>query len=228
MIKNKTIVIIGDQLSIAETILGSVIYELAGIEDKAVIISTGIMNKSDLKNGDRINYIIFSSKDANNILNIKKIDVLIVNSADFNLKSLYNVKLIINLESNNAIANSVTYSKPLKLSILIDFIIKNILHNYVFFCIDNKWIYDYNKKSLNSLDNIITFTEKENEVFCTLLSNYNSVIEKDYLKQQIWNYHRNSESNTVDTHLYKLKQKLPENFLTIKNSTCRINITNLE
>jgi DNA-binding response OmpR family regulator len=53
-------------------------------------------------------------------------------------------------------------------------------------------------------------------------------IEKEFLLKNVWKYHKNSESSTIDTHLYRLKAKLPDNMLELKSNSCQLKITSLD
>ena len=80
------------------------------------------------------------------------------------------------------------------------------------------------KKSakISTKDHSILFTDKENILFARMLLINNNWLDKDLLLRQVWNYHESSESNTVGTHLYNLKQKLPQGMMELNNSACRL------
>ena len=73
----------------------------------------------------------------------------------------------------------------------------------------------------------IKLTEKENDIFKLMLLSPDYKVKKELLLKNIWKYHENSESSTVDTHLYKLKLKLPSEMLQLKNNICKLNIKTL-
>ena len=97
------------------------------------------------------------------------------------------------------------------------------------FCSINKdWVYSHQLGRLSSAEKSIFLTDKENALFQKLLCIDGHLDEKDYLRHEVCNYHQDTESNTVETHLYKLKQKLPSGLLEIINSGCFLSIDNLK
>ena len=55
---------------------------------------------------------------------------------------------------------------------------------------------------------IIPLTEKENELLSHLAKNYPHTIKREDLLKSVWNYHQNTETHTVESHIYALRQKL--------------------
>ena len=51
-------------------------------------------------------------------------------------------------------------------------------------------------------------TEKENSLLAYLFQNQNSEISKKNLMNNVWNINENTNTHTIETHLYRLKQKL--------------------
>ena len=51
-------------------------------------------------------------------------------------------------------------------------------------------------------------TEKENSLLAYLFQNQNSEISKKNLLNTVWNINENTNTHTIETHLYRLKQKL--------------------
>lgn len=57
----------------------------------------------------------------------------------------------------------------------------------------------------------VTITEKE-AALLTYLSNQPETVSREVLLERVWHYHRDTETHTLETHLYRLRQKLQEIF----------------
>lgn len=62
----------------------------------------------------------------------------------------------------------------------------------------------------NKNGKILRLTEKESNLIEYLLSNQQSAVSKKKLLQIIWGYHADLETTTVETHIYRLRQKLAD------------------
>lgn len=172
-----------------------------------------------------INYLISSDS----IKYHNKIDLLITDFKPKNFEDWYKVNIIANLDSNNKIsADEICFLKPLKLNNLFKVIKKTIDNNSVFCVINDDFVYNESTQSISSNKKLITLTEKENKILKFILLSKNFTTEKDLLLKQVWQYNENTESSTVDTHLYKLKAKLPENMLKIKNNIYQLSIVSID
>lgn len=69
-------------------------------------------------------------------------------------------------------------------------------------------VLDYNKRTLSYLDNLITLTYKEFELFHYLMLNKGIVLSRDKILQQVWGYDYEGETRTVDMHIKTIRQKL--------------------
>ena len=120
------------------------------------------------------------------------------------------------------------FSLPCHLSHLLEVITSNRARQQIFCCINNQWIYD--QQCATILDNQIKckLTEKENEVIAAMIKADNYQINKEDLLKNIWQYHPESDSSTIEAHLHRLKQKLPANLLQYKENYYRLVIANIE
>jgi len=165
-------------------------------------------------------------KDA--IFSFSKLDLLIIDTnINYNEIFFYRVNSLINLTDNHFSKNEITLHKPLKLEKLLALISSSMQEQYLFCCINDHWIYNQRLARISSVETEILLTDKENELFMELLTSKDFSVNKEYLKNKIWNYHQAAESTTVETHLYKLKQKLPKDFLEIKATQCCLHISSL-
>ena len=159
----------------------------------------------------------------------KKIDLLIIDD-NINLNILpsllYSTKVIINLTNRQLRENEILLKLPLKLSHFLKIINDIRVQTHIFNNINDDWIYDEQLAILFNKELRIRFTEKENEIFKHLLLAPNNQLDKESLLKNIWQYHPDTDTNTIDTHLYRLKQKLPDNIMLAKDNYYQLLISN--
>lgn len=156
---------------------------------------------------------------------IEKADILIIDSkTHIDIPSLYKANIIINLTKAQILKREIAIAKPLFLQSLIKIINKNAADPSLFCAIDNNWIYHERAMALLSKDSEIMLTSKENDLFKAILISSKFTTDKETLQKTVWGHHRDTESTTIETHIYKLKQKLPEGLLEIKNSNYFLNL----
>ena len=160
-----------------------------------------------------------------------KINLLIIDLSDLTLDNIWHhkIKTIVNLTSKNKFSqDEINISKPLRLNNFLK-IIQGVNNSQDIFCIiNNDFIYNEKLHTLSSQENSIRLTAKENNIFKSMLLSTDFRIEKEFLLKNVWKYHKNSESSTIDTHLYRLKAKLPDNMLELKSNSCQLKITSLD
>lgn len=160
-----------------------------------------------------------------------KINLLIIDLSDLTLDKIWHhkIKTIINLTSKNKFSqDEINISKPFRLNNFLK-IIQGVNNSQDIFCvINNDFIYNEKLHTLSSQENSIRLTAKENNIFKSMLLSTDFRIEKEFLLKNVWKYHKNSESSTIDTHLYRLKAKLPDNMLELKSNSCQLKITSLD
>ena len=77
------------------------------------------------------------------------------------------------------------------------------------------YILDKNEKKLVKKDTTIILTEKEVQLLEVLLSKKKAV-SKDEILSLVWQYSAESDTHTVETHIYRLRKKISEKFLDEK------------
>ena len=159
-----------------------------------------------------------------------KINLLIIDLSDLTLGNIWHhkIKNIVNLTSKNKFSqDEINISKPLRLNNFLK-IIQGVNNSQDIFCVlNNDFIYNEKLHTLSSQENSIRLTAKENNIFKSMLLSTDFRIEKEFLLKNVWKYHKNSESSTIDTHLYRLKAKLPD-MLELKSNSCQLKITSLD
>jgi len=53
-------------------------------------------------------------------------------------------------------------------------------------------------------------TEKENKILIFLAKFKGGVVSREYLLKELWRYHQEVETHTLETHIYRLRQKIEE------------------
>lgn len=160
-----------------------------------------------------------------------KVNLLIIDLTDLILDNIWyhKIKTIINLTNKNKfLQDEINISKPLNLHNFLK-VVQDVNNSQDIFCIiNNDFIYNEKLHTLNSQENSIRLTAKENNIFKSMLLSPDFRIEKEFLLKNVWKYHKNSKSSTINTHLYRLKAKLPHNILELKNNSCQLNIISLD
>ena len=72
-----------------------------------------------------------------------------------------------------------------------------------------KYAFKPNSKILESNENrSIRLTEKENNILKFLFKNLGNVIRRETLLHEVWGYNAKVTTHTLETHIYRLRQKL--------------------
>ena len=74
------------------------------------------------------------------------------------------------------------------------------------------YILDKNEKKLLKDKSYVLLTEKEIQLLELLLS-YNKPISKDKILDEVWKYSEDTDTHTVETHIYRLRKKIKIKFL---------------
>ncbi len=82
------------------------------------------------------------------------------------------------------------------------------------------FILDKNTRVLKKNDTTLKVTEKE-VIFLEMLYSSKKPLSRDYILKNIWKYSSETDTHTVETHIYRLRQKIKSHFSDadfIKNS----------
>ena len=74
-----------------------------------------------------------------------------------------------------------------------------------------KYFLNKNEKKLSRNNNEIILTEKEIELLELFLKN-KKPISKDKILSSVWNYSLDTDTHTVETHIYRLRKKINDKF----------------
>ena len=127
---------------------------------------------------------------------------------------LKNYLIISSNKINNINNQFVLENTPIKLNKLIErfnilFLKVNFIEKSEFNI--GKYKIDLNSRELISKNNILKLTEKETNIII-YLSKSNNTVGVDQLQSEVWQYHSNLETHTVETHIYRLRKKILNTF----------------
>ena len=74
-----------------------------------------------------------------------------------------------------------------------------------------RYIIDTNSREMRHENKLLKLTEKECEVII-YLSKSNQIISIENLQLNVWGHQSKLETHTVETHIYRLRKKILENF----------------
>jgi DNA-binding winged helix-turn-helix (wHTH) protein len=77
----------------------------------------------------------------------------------------------------------------------------------------NNFTYDPSMRTLSNDNLYLRFTEKESQIFNSLLDNTNLYISKKDLLKKVWSYNEDIDTHTLETHIYSLRKKIEINLL---------------
>ena len=172
--------------------------------------------------------LLLEDQNLNN-LNDKKINAVICD-AD-NSKKILNTNLkkpkILIQENNKKNLNQNMFSLVVKLPLDIVEFNQDIINLCMKFEFDNNslikikdYFLDKNERILKKDDIFLKITEKEID-FIEILHSSNKPLNRDFILKNIWNYSSDTDTHTVETHIYRLRQKIKNSFdddSFIKNS----------
>ena len=82
------------------------------------------------------------------------------------------------------------------------------------------YILDKNERVLKKNNIFLKITEKEID-FIEILNSSSKPLSREFILKNIWNYSTDTDTHTVETHIYRLRQKIKDKFKDsnfIKNS----------
>ena len=165
-------------------------------------------NLNQLKNKN-INAVIFDNENTKKIssLNIKIPKIYIQKKNKINIEKTPEViiKLPLNILQFNQEIINVCKKFEFNNNSLIN--IKN-------------YILDKNERILKKNNIFLKITEKEID-FIEILNSSSKPLSREFILKNIWNYSSDTDTHTVETHIYRLRQKIKDKFEDsnfIKNS----------
>ena len=133
----------------------------------------------------------------------------------------YENYLILTNESKNLSNKKININKflfldnlPIKIEKLFDLLNINLLkqkYNNQSEIALNRYNIDLNSRKIFNKEKSLKLTEKEIEIILFLNSQGKSKNIQD-LQKEVWGYISDLETHTVETHIYRLRKKIKENF----------------
>tara|TARA_B100000945_G_scaffold122639_1_gene97442 strand:+ start:363 stop:995 length:633 start_codon:yes stop_codon:yes gene_type:complete len=154
-------------------------------------------------------------KSINNMCNAVIIETKVENK---NLSNKIQIPKIFILDKNKKKMSNNPFELVLKLPInLVQFnkTVVELCKKYEF----NKnsliqikgYILDKNERILKKNKISLKITEKETH-FIEMLNHYGKSLSKEYILKNIWSYSSDADTHTVETHIYRLRQKIQDSF----------------
>tara|TARA_A100001011_G_scaffold87067_1_gene91452 strand:- start:156 stop:734 length:579 start_codon:yes stop_codon:yes gene_type:complete len=118
---------------------------------------------------------------------------------------------------NNSINNKqvmTVENHPLNLLSLIEKINSNLLmqqYNYQSNISLGDYLLDLNSRIISLKNNKLKLTEREIQIIL-FLKKQKQPININILQKEVWGYAEESETHTVETHIYRLRKKIKKNF----------------
>ena len=75
----------------------------------------------------------------------------------------------------------------------------------------NDYILDKNQRILKKGSITLKITEREID-FIEKLNSSKQPLNKNFILKNIWSYSSETDTHTIETHIYRLRQKIKENF----------------
>ena len=70
--------------------------------------------------------------------------------------------------------------------------------------------YDKQNRMIQCDNKILRVTEKENEIFNYLILQNDKYVPREKLLSEIWNYNKEIDTHTLETHMYSLRKKIDD------------------
>ena len=123
-------------------------------------------------------------------------------------------KILINKKKNSTNEAEITFKLPLNIlkfnKDVIELCKKNEFKKNSLIKIKD-YILDKNQRTLKKGEKVLKITEKEINFIYTLKTS-EFPLSKKYILEKIWLYSSDTETHTIETHIYRLRQKIKETF----------------
>ena len=127
----------------------------------------------------------------------------------------HDIAIEISKNSNNKEIKIITTNKELKLKLPVA--IKTILEKLFREFAPSKiifanWELDVNERRITLNDKQSrSLTEKETQILLKLIDNKNKLVTREALLEEVWGYNLDFTTHTLETYIYRLRQKLDIN-----------------
>jgi DNA-binding response OmpR family regulator len=207
----------------------ALIYQLS-LNDKFQIIESGEDNVFTQINNNSINIVIINSQPSKlnghhltkklRINGFKNPIIMLITQSDVS-----NVDNKLTIEANEHIIKPFKYPallKSIELQLRQFGKSEDTQHNI------GSYVFKPNSKVLESKNKSIRLTEKENDILKFLYQNLETIVSREILLHEVWGYNSKVTTHTLETHIYRLRQKIEINpanacFLITETGGYRLN-----
>ena len=163
----------------------------------------------------RFNSLYQILKEIEKYINFNVIEVSTEKSLINEIKSLNNFLIITKKKILNLDHQFILSQLPIKMfkiieKLNIEFLKQKFVEQSK--VIINNYIIDINAREMSSKNIKLKLTEKEVNTII-YLSKVNKPISANELQTKVWDYNSDLETHTVETHIYRLRKKISQNFL---------------
>ena len=187
----------------------ALIYQLS-LNDKYQIIESDVDNVFTQINNNSFNIVIINSQpsklNGHNLTKklrtggFKNPIIMLITQSDAS-----NVDNKLTIEANECITKPFKYPELLK-SIELHLRqfekAEDTQHNI------GSYVFKPNSKVLESKNKSIRLTEKENDILKFLYQNLETIVSREILLHEVWGYNSKVTTHTLETHIYRLRQKI--------------------
>lgn len=190
-----------------------------------LLISDNIDFRQDLSNQISLyapDFTIFEEEDENMVFDVVVLDdkpELLKELRAHQIKSPVIHLLSAEEDSLEESPLNVILSKPLSLNDFLNqlkssiYILENSTEGYLHF--NNYELRPSSKEILNFRNKeVIKLTEKEVAIIRYLYKAQNKIVSKNELLQEVWGYRPDVTTHTIETHIYRLRQKVEHDDLS--------------
>ena len=187
----------------------ALIYQLS-LNDKYQIIESGEDNVFTQINNNSFNIVIINSQPSklhgHNLTKklrtggFKNPIIMLITQSDAS-----NVDNKLTIEANEYIIKPFKYPALLKsigLQLRQFGKTEDTQHNI------GSYVFKPNSKVLESKNKSIRLTEKENDILKFLYQNLKTIVSREILLHEVWGYNSKVTTHTLETHIYRLRQKI--------------------
>ena len=187
----------------------ALIYQLS-LNDKYQIIETDEDNVFTQINNNSFNIVIINSQpskfNGHNLTKklrtggFKNPIIMLITQSDAS-----NVDNKLTIEANEHIIKPFKYPallKSIELQLRQSGKSEDTQHNI------GSYVFKPNSKVLESKNKSIRLTEKENDILKFLYQNLETIVSREILLHEVWGYNSKVTTHTLETHIYRLRQKI--------------------
>ena len=160
-------------------------------------------------------FVVFDEWSEDTIFDMAVVDEDIDSVKDLQNKLRKSPIIFLGNADNDFGDSVVVVSKPFRLEYFLDMVLScsNLFaHSSDGQLVFDKYVLDTGKKELyNTISNHNTkLTEREVSIIKYLYKAHEKIVSKNELLSEVWGYNPEATTHTVETHIYRLRQKIEE------------------